>query len=281
MKLSTRKLRYRLRVMQEFLRRGFKLRRIVFYPDRPGRKSVAFRICSNNGIKIINRLSRNADAVFFWQDATRPRSHPELEMHYPNKRIINLHCTDISKSRIEQMFERAFGYPLSLDPTQHQGPCLKKSDQNATHDGEIVDCPIKKPLPGFVYQRLVDNRLEDGELEDLRIPVFRRYIPLVFKYFRTPEHRFGERCQRAELFQPQEVMSDQEISNLLQFCQLMGMDYGELDVLRDRQDGRIYVVDANSTPLPPHPDKFDRQQWERINRQMYHAFAHELCQLPH
>ncbi len=76
-------------------------------------------------------------------------------------------------------------------------------------------------------------------------------------------------------------MSGQEISNLLQFCQLMGMDYGELDVLRDRQDGRIYVVDANSTPLPPPPAKVGRQPWERINLQMYHAFAHELCQLPH
>ena len=26
------------------------------------------------------------------------------------------------------------------------------------------------------------------------------------------------------------------------------MDYGELDILRDQQDQRIYIVDANNTP---------------------------------
>jgi hypothetical protein len=28
----------------------------------------------------------------------------------------------------------------------------------------------------------------------------------------------------------------------------MGLDYAELDVLRDHRDGRLFVVDANPTP---------------------------------
>ena len=28
----------------------------------------------------------------------------------------------------------------------------------------------------------------------------------------------------------------------------MGMDYGELDILRDNDNGKIYIVDANKTP---------------------------------
>jgi hypothetical protein len=35
---------------------------------------------------------------------------------------------------------------------------------------------------------------------------------------------------------------------MLSFCQKLGLDYGELDVLRDRIDRQLYIVDANNTP---------------------------------
>jgi hypothetical protein len=38
---------------------------------------------------------------------------------------------------------------------------------------------------------------------------------------------------------------------LLRFCAAIALDYGELDVLRDNDSGRIYVVDANRTPIRP------------------------------
>jgi hypothetical protein len=31
----------------------------------------------------------------------------------------------------------------------------------------------------------------------------------------------------------------------------MGLDFGELDILRDNDDGRIYIVDVNNTPSGP------------------------------
>jgi hypothetical protein len=37
----------------------------------------------------------------------------------------------------------------------------------------------------------------------------------------------------------------------LRLCREMRLDFGELDVLRDRHDGRIYVVDVNRTPWGP------------------------------
>ena len=46
-------------------------------------------------------------------------------------------------------------------------------------------------------------------------------------------------------------MSEAERSRLLAFSDALHMEYGELDVLRDRGDGRIYVVDANKTPSGP------------------------------
>lgn len=34
-------------------------------------------------------------------------------------------------------------------------------------------------------------------------------------------------------------------------CRIMGLDYGELDVLRDTEDGKLYVADVNNTPWDP------------------------------
>jgi hypothetical protein len=42
-----------------------------------------------------------------------------------------------------------------------------------------------------------------------------------------------------------------ECAQLARFADLIGMDYGELDVLRANDSGLIYVVDANRTPVRP------------------------------
>ena len=51
------------------------------------------------------------------------------------------------------MFEDVFGYALDVDPTTYTGRIVKKLDENATHDGEVVDGPIPADdvAPGFVY----------------------------------------------------------------------------------------------------------------------------------
>jgi len=36
-----------------------------------------------------------------------------------------------------------------------------------------------------------------------------------------------------------------------EFCSRIGLDYGELDVLRNKDDGKIYIVDVNYTPWGP------------------------------
>lgn len=42
-----------------------------------------------------------------------------------------------------------------------------------------------------------------------------------------------------------------EAELLLRLCRALGLDYGELDVLRDVEDGKLYVVDVNNTPWAP------------------------------
>jgi hypothetical protein len=76
------------------------------------------------------------------------------------------------------------------------------------------------------------------------------------------------------------IFDRSEISRIGELCGAMGLDYGEVDVVRDAGDKRIYVLDLNKTPLgPPNgltPAEFARalalyetsfRQWfERLRR---------------
>ena len=42
-----------------------------------------------------------------------------------------------------------------------------------------------------------------------------------------------------------------ELDLIRAFTARMGLDWGGLDILRDRYDGRIYIVDVNKTDLGP------------------------------
>ena len=56
----------------------------------------------------------------------------------------------------------------------------------------------------------------------------------------------------------------------------MHLDYGELDVLRNRDDGLLYIVDVNPTPWGP-PNHLSRQETAHAIRGMAREFqAHML-----
>lgn len=103
----------------------------------------------------------------------------------------------------------------------------------------------------MVYQRLIDNRWGQDLVEDIRVPVVFGTIPLAYLQRRPLANRFKGLSTFAAVVRPEAVMSADEMAATLRFCDIMGVEYGELDVLRDRRDGRIYIVDANKTPYGP------------------------------
>ena len=50
------------------------------------------------------------------------------------------------------------------------------------------------------------------------------------------------------------LFSNQEINLIKKFCKNFKLDFGELDILRDRHTKKIYIVDVNKTAWGP-PDK--------------------------
>lgn len=222
---------------------------ILCYPTRPSPRSVLLKLCTLSGYWITRNPKKACDAVFRWDDATWSR----LDWMPYEAAALNLRCTDISKRYISNVFAEVFGYDLLVNPTEYAGLMVKKSDENYTHDGEVIEGPVAAKLvaSGFVYQKAIDNRSPEGlEFYEYRVPIIGHSIPILYVKYRPLDGQFTE-FSRVDVVSPEKVLSVEERGLLLAFAATIGMDYGELDVLRDRTDRRIYVVDANNTPSGP------------------------------
>lgn len=216
---------------------------IWFTPDRPRPWYMVWNAVLWSGARIATRPEQ-AVAAFYFEDATVGTA-PET----PGLTCFNRHCPDVSKTRVAQVFEAVFGYPLLVDPDVWSGPAVEKGETNGAHDGRIVACPTR-PRPGKVYQRLIDTA-EDGEVVDFRTPCVGGEPVLVFVKRRPSRDRFANYNTSVALVAPQEVFSPEELAAIRAFVQAMRLDWGGLDILRDRRTGRLYVVDVNKTDMPP------------------------------
>jgi hypothetical protein len=210
------------------------------------------RLLALHGARLVTHPDRPHDvAVFF---STRTVTDPSLAPETEGDGVtpLNGRALDISKSHVGRVFEEVFGYGLTIDARVHHGPAVRKSERNYAHDGTIVTCPVDAPHdPLVTYQRLVDNRMPDGSFLDLRVTLVDHVLVLVRREQRAPDRRFGNEKSAVTLAEPDQVFDADERFRLERFSAAMGLDFCELDVLRDPEDGRIYVVDANSTPAGP------------------------------
>jgi hypothetical protein len=205
------------------------------------------------GYTVTNNPHTKADVVVNFSDTTIQEKDPvlyELCAKYP---VINARCQDISKERVEKVFEEVFGYAMSIDPSVHTGLCVKKSDTNGVHNGCVVTCPVERE-EGNVYEKLINNQCDTDRVTDIRVLVFGDTIPFIIARYRSIHDRF-DHTQDIEILSVEARLSQNEVRDVLRFCNVFGLDYGELDVLRDRDDGRIYIVDVNNTPSGMYPRK--------------------------
>jgi hypothetical protein len=229
-------------------------KRVLFYPDIPWQNAVIYQICLLLGYKITNNPNGRFDFVVKWKNATHYTPDPTLLRLDESHTVLNLNCNDISKTRLNAAFEQVFGYTTTVDPLTYHGKCVQKSNLNGRHNGIIVDCPVKAVEPGSIYQILIDNRIDEGNIVDMRVPYFNGLIPAVIFLIKPLKKRFMHYVFSKEkyLIVPvEECFSPVEVEKIKLFCEKIGLDYGELDILRNRADGRIYIVDANNTPGGP------------------------------
>lgn len=217
-----------------------------FWPMRPQPRTPIYEILARLRLRIAfdPRLDQPTIA---WDGYTW--LSPQAARRLP-RNAINARCVDISKTRVEQTWESVSGYPLAVDPTVTTGPLVMKSNENARFGGRIVVGPVSRRRGGLVYERLIDCR-DGDEVVQLRVVVMAG--DLVVAYEKRRPYPMWFTGTRITLPRPLEwLFSSAEQALLIRFAAAMDMDYGELDVLRDRDSRLIYVVDANRTPGRPH-----------------------------
>jgi hypothetical protein len=186
-----------------------------------------------------------------WEYSTFPRSHEVLDELSKKQRVLNINCKDTSKTRVDEVHKAVFGYSLAIDPLTYKGLCVKKSNKQTTRNGVIVPCPVDEVDEKSVYQIVVNNKINDDYVEDIRVPIVGDNIPFCYLKRRPVQRRFGTETTSSNLCERDAVLSTTEVELLLRLCRRMGLDYGELDVLRDSDSKRLYVVDVNNTPVGP------------------------------
>ena len=221
-------------------------RRRVFVRTVPLPSAIFTKIAAINGYQLSINPERPHD-IGLNSRAGNPLSSPT---GFPT---LNGQLLSNAKSNVAATFEAVFGYSLAVDPTTHVGQMVEKSEVNAVHDGRLIQGPIALDdvQPESAYQRFIDTRDESGMVVDLRTPLYGGSVPLVYTKRRQVEDLFWTRTADTEILESAEVYSEKELALLSRFAEAMGLDYGEVDVLRDRREGRIYVVDVNQGPAGP------------------------------
>ena len=220
---------------------------MAFAPQIPGPWYNARYAAHLAGLKLIS-AAEGADVVFVFDDKTVS----DAGIPFSQQPSINARIFDISKTHVAAIFHQVFGYAVAVDPLSYAGRAVQKSDANATHDGKIVDCPLREEalVEGCVYQKLIDSTPSEIQSEEMRVAIVDKEIPVVFHKFKDLDKRFGTDYARVDVRLAEDVFSSGEIDTLIKFCGAMGLDFGAIDVLRDKHDGRIYVVDVNKTCMP-------------------------------
>ncbi|MCI5043998.1 MAG: hypothetical protein MRY72_04815, partial [Aquisalinus sp.] len=241
--------------------------RISFAPVTPYPWYAIWAVSHLADLDIV-RDPTEADILFYFEDSEYTT---HLQLNPCGKPVLNGDCLDIRKSMVADKFRDIFGYTLDIDPMTHHGLALRKSERNGVHDGQIIPCPYFASAKGHVYQRLIDNT-EDGRVfTDIRTPIVGQTIPAVYLKRRSAMARFSNDNFRVDLTTADAQFTPDEQQKIIAFARAMKLDFGGMDVLRNRKDGRLYIVDVNKTDMGP-PTALPRQDKMNAMRALAESF---------
>ena len=249
-------------------------RTILFHPDKPDYSQVLYKVCNILGYTITSSIKSDPDLIIAFQDVTRRDHSHILSQIAADNYVVNQGCNDISKMKVEDVFRDVFGYGTFVDPETYSGLCVVKSNDNAMHDGEAVECPTAATRSDVVYQRIINNTLEE-EVLDIRVPIIRGEIPFVYLKYRSLRYRFSNMNTRVNMGSVDSFFNANEVTKIKQFAEKLGLDFGELDILRDVDDGNIYIVDVNNTPCGP-PNHLGKAESARAVQLLSNTFNTEF-----
>ncbi len=261
----TKDVGYAATSLSNYIANGFKSTRVLVYPHFPSRGSTLYKISKKLKLNISNKPASADVLAVYWEYLTFREEFTFLEEYAAKVPVVNLHSRNISKLFVDEVFTHAFGYGTIVNPLSFTGKIVRKNDINAKHDGVILDGPLAESKPDFIYQILIDNS-NGAVVQDIRVPIIKGVMDFVYLKQRPITERFLNTATKSELKSTTDLLSAYEIEKLNTFCAELKLDFGELDVLRDKQTGKIYVVDVNNTPQGPPANIAQTQGEEAIER---------------
>ena len=249
-------------------------KKIICYPRRPFNPLYMIsKVRWGLPVKFTSSLDE-ADLEVYFDDHTNSQFQEITNLN--NVRTINKNCIDISKSRVDRIFKEVFGYSLIVNPLEDNHLILEKSEENAKHDGKMIQSPIHPHLidQRKVYQKVINNIYNDFAI-DYRVVWVKDEIALTYVKYALKKDRFKSKTVYSKTVPVSKLFTKSEITLIKSFCKKFQLDFGELDILRDRQTKKIYIVDVNKTAWGP-PDKIALQDGKRaiqiINKKFQESY---------
>jgi len=212
---------------------------ILIYPDKLKDHYKVKMILDHLGYPCTYNTGDAYDVVF---NSSQKELH-EFDLK-TTKTIINGRCNNVLKNNVDSKWEAVTGRGLSVNPMEFKGWCVEKPLKQGTNSGRFVLCP-RKPKLGFGYFRWVDTRDGYMMLNDYRVIICKGEIILCLLKSRPDNEPFRFSQYNYDYVETS-YFSKKEVNHILTFSRLMGLDFGEIDVLRSNFDGEIYVVDVNN-----------------------------------
>lgn len=242
---------------------------VSFFPMRLEPTAALAHVLPRLGVRIAPSPGE-ADLTVAWHTGTWISAR-DADRLPPN--ALNGRCLDIAKSTVDDLWAKAAGYSIVVEPTTWRGQMVVKPQANAVRGGRIVDGPLAAARAGVAYERLVDSRA-GARIHSTRAFVARGEVILAYDRWRPYPHWF-QGPEETTPVAAHEAYSPDECATLVRFARLIGLDFGEIDVVRDNDSGLIYGVDANRTPVRPR--SLAREYDDAVFGPLSEAFAQVLA----
>jgi len=203
-----------------------------------------------NDFEVYNK-NNNYNLLLMWEPFER------VVKPYTNIYIINKNLKDISKKGLEKIHKKIFGYNLIVNPTTYNDKFISKvngsnklgSAQNPHYKLYTNKLKPKQVNKDFIYQKYINNRDHKNNIVDYRVYIFKKQVKYVIKYLVTELFltRVGTSKQK-NFVEYKKYFKKSNIIKINQFINELDLEYGELDIIIDKNTKKIYIIDVNNTP---------------------------------
>lgn len=251
--------------------------KVYIYGNYPHfQKSTIYFMLRKAGVEMSNKLIGKYDVGIYWDPRMDiNKQTPKLKQNGKKIKLINLFLVDTAKGFVAESFENHFGYGYKVDPSTFKGYCISKHNGNGTKSCFFLKCPIDANdiFKDHSYQQIIDytDKNDPNTLYELRIPIVGGIIPCILFKTRNRGLRFTSKNRSIQIVNPLKYLTEQECHKIITYCRYIGLEMGEIDVLRSHEDGRIYIIDVNNTSWWP-PNKLGDVDRNIVLNLIWNAF---------